>query len=529
MDVQTPNSLPDDVDKLKDIITEQQKMLQSKSLLIDRMQVMLDRFKQQRFGASSEKFPGQHEIQFFNEAELLAHKQNNADGDNSSETGETIDVPAHTRRKKKPRALPPELERVEVHHELDPSERTCSGCGDELERIGEEVSEQLGVIPQHYFVVRHIKGKYACSCKGCMKTAPMPAQPIPGSQASPSVLAQIMVQKFHDGLPLYRQEKIDARIGLDLPRSKRARWLIAAESVLQPLYNLAQEAFFSYDIALSDDTTIQVLKEDGRAPSSKSALWIRRGGPPDKPVVLVDYRQSKSGEAAYSLLSQFNGFLVCDAAKSFNKTVERNQLTLVHCNDHARRRFADILKTADKKDKKAWVATKAIGYYKGLYKIETQAKTLDDEQRLALRQEKAAPLWDEFIGWAQKVMDMSIGHAPSRDALKYLLNHQESLRVYCTDGRLPISNIQSEQVAKTIAISRKNFLFADTPAGASASAMIFSLLETAKANGHNVFRYMSVILTELPRATSVEQIESLLPWQISKDEVARQFANLPAP
>lgn len=526
MDVHSSTPLPDDVEKLKDIIEKQREMLHSKIVLIDRMQTMLERYKQQRFGSSSEKFAGQVEFQFFNEAELTLEDGHHTDID---DTDDTVLVPVHTRKKKKPRTLPENLPRVEVHHELDPSELECSGCGHVLERIGEEISEQLGVVPQQYFVLRNIKGKYACSCKSCIKTAPMPPQPIPGSQASPSLLAQIMVQKFHDGLPLYRQEKIDARIGVELSRSKRARWLIALEPLLQPLYNLAEDQFFGYDIALSDDTTIQVLKEDGRAPSSKSALWIRRGGPPDKPVVLVDYRQSKSAWTAYGLLSEFNGYLVCDAAPSFNRSVRQNQLTLVHCNDHARRRFADIIKTANKAQKKTWVAAKAIGFYKKLYAIEKQAKLLDEQQTLVLRQDKAVPIWEEFIGWAQNVMELNIGHAPSRDALKYLLSHEKSLRVYCTDGRLPISNIQSEHVAKTIALCRKNFLFADTPAGASASAMIYSLLETARANSQNVFKYMSVVLNDLPAATSVEQIEALLPWRISVDEVARRFATLPAP
>ncbi len=530
MDVPTKNTLPDDVDALKHIITDLQRRLHSKEHVIDRLQTLLDRFSQHRFRPRSEKSPDQTELQFFNEAELLATQ--NAESHAHSDADDATPVAAHQRAKKKNRTLPATLQRIEVHHELDEAMRTCS-CGQQLQRIGQEVSEQLGVVPQQHFVIRNIRGKYACSCKSCIKTAAMPAQPIPGSQASPSLLAHIMVQKFHDGLPLYRQEKIAARNGLDLPRSKLARWLMAQEPVLQPLYNLAQDVFFGYDIALSDDTSIQVLKEDGRTPSSKSALWIRRGGPPDKPVVLVDYRQSKSGEAAYSLLCEFNGYRVCDAAKSFNQSVERNQLTLVHCNDHARRRFAEILKISRKKDKqaqtKSWVAKKAIDYYQQLYRIESDAKTLDDTERHRLRQEKAVPMWDAFISWAQTVADQGVGHAPSRDALKYLLNHQTSLRVYCTDGRLPISNIQSEHVAKTIALARKNFLFADTPAGASASAMIYSLLETAKANGHHVFRYMSVVLSELPKATTPAQIETLLPWNLKTDEVSKRFADLPTP
>ena len=531
MDVPTPQSLPDDIDALKRIIEQQQQKLHAKDSVIARMQTLLDRFQQQRFGPRSEKHPGQGEMQFFNEAELLAadEKDDTTGTDIEDHSSAGTRVAAHT-RKPRQRQLPEHLERVVVAHELTDEQRDCDHCGNPLERIGEEVSEQLGIIPQKHYVIRTVRGKYACSCKQCMKTAVAPRQPLPGSQASPNLLANIMVQKFHDGLPLYRQEKIAARAGLDLSRTKLARWLIGCEAVLQPLYNLMQDEFFNYDIALSDDTTIQVLKEDGRAPSSKSALWIRRGGPPDKPVVLVDYRRSKSGETAYGLLDQFKGYLVCDAATNFNKSVQRNQLTLVHCNDHARRRFAEILKTLKSKEKaRGWAASKAIDYYKQLYRIESQAKDLEPQQRLTLRQQKAVPIWDAFIDWAQKVIDGGIGHASSRQALSYLLNHQETLQNYCKDGRLPISNIQSEHVAKTIALARKNFLFADTPAGASASAMIYSVLESAKVNGHNVYRYMAVVLSELPNAISLEQIESLLPWNLTTEQVNDRYAVFPTP
>lgn len=257
---------------------------------------------------------------------------------------------------------------------------------------------------------------------------------------------------------------------------------------------------------------------------------LARGGPPDKPVVLVDYRASKSGATAYGLLSQCHGYLVCDAAPNFNQSIERNGLIAVHCNDHARRRFAEILKGLNKKEKtKGWAATKAIAFYKKLYRIESDIASLDDSQKYHRRQIEAVPLWNEFIGWAQQVMDGGIRHAPSREALTYLLNHQQGLQQYCSDGRLPISNIQSEHVAKTIALARKNFLFADTPAGASASAMIYSLLETAKANHHQVHQYMSVVLSELPNADSIDAIESLLPWNISPDDVRHRFDALPKP
>ncbi|ASJ72821.1 hypothetical protein IMCC3135_13680 [Granulosicoccus antarcticus IMCC3135] len=242
--------------------------------------------------------------------------------------------PANPAKPRPRRVLPDHLERVRVTHELD-EEHRHGRCGGQLMPIGEEITEQIGVIPARQFVIQHVKIKYACECKECgVKTALMPLQPLPGSQASPSILAYTMVAKLLDCLPLYRQEKIWAREGLDLSRSKLARWLIDRASLLQPLYNLMQEVFFAYDIAMSDDTGIQVLKEDGRSASSRSALWIRRGGAPETPVVLLDYNVSKGSAVASMLLEEFKGYLVVDAAPSFNAIVSKNELVTVLCNDH---------------------------------------------------------------------------------------------------------------------------------------------------------------------------------------------------
>lgn len=541
------DKLPDDPSELKRIIQQQQavidrkqkaleqrqrkidghlKTISHKQTLIERLEAQLRLLQQRRFGKSSEKNLDQIELQLFNEAELLALQ---VALDEAGGAPETVAVPAHIRARSKPRALPPNLPRVEVVHDLPEADKICP-CGEPLSHIGDEVLEQLALIPQQYYVLRHLKRKYACTCKACVRTATMPTQPLPASQASPQLLAQVMVSKYHDGLPLYRQEKMAAREGLDLPRAKLARWMIEGAGVFQPLWNLLQDSFFNYDIAWADETGIQVLKENGRAAQSKSYLWIRRGGPPDRPVVLVDYSPSRSGETAYSLLDDFHGYLVCDAYAGYNKSIESNGLAPVFCNDHARRNFADVLKSLGKGDKektKGWVASKAIRFYGRLYAIERGIKDLPPPVKLETRQQQAVPVWDEFLAWAREVQTRGVAHAGTREALAYLTRHADGLRRYCEDGRLPISNILAEHVAKAIAVPRKNFLFADTPAGADASARIYSLLETAKANHHHPQRYLSVLLTELPNATCADDIEALLPWRITPEEVGRRYAAYP--
>lgn len=531
-----PARLPDDPTALKALLLRQQRTIEQQQAALNKeqqravrqrnhielLEERLRRLLAQRFGQRSERNPDQ--FQLFNEAELLAQADalTEQDGDH-----DTVTIPAHRRRRKKAsQALPPDLPRVDVVYDLDPGETHCS-CGEPLQRIGEQVLEQLAVIPQQYYVIRHIRPTYACRCKHCIRTAAMPAQPLPGSRASAPLLAHTMVSKYLDGLPLYRQEKMAARLGLVLPRAKLARWLIDASKVLQPLVNLLNDTFFAYDIAYSDDTGIQVLKEDGRAAASQSALWIRRGGPPNQPVVLVDYAPSKSGEAAYGLLSEFHGTLVCDGAASFNAAVRRNGLNLALCNDHARRRFHKVCVGLGKHKAANSIAQQGLRRYQRLYAIEREAKDLSDEERRAYRQQHAVPVWDDFLAWAERVQREGVSHAGTRDALAYLLKHAQGLRFYCADGRVPISNIRAEHVAKTIAIARKNFLFADTSAGAEASGRIFSLIETARANGHHPQRYLTVLLNELPNVTDLEQVEALLPWNLTPEQVDARFAVYP--
>ena len=480
----------------------------------------------QRYGRSSEKFNAD-QMQLFNEAELLV-ELNPVTEDES----DAVAVKTHQRQKKKTsHALPAHLPRVDVVHDLDDQLETCD-CGNALIEIGEEVLEQLAVVPKQYYVIRHRRKKYACSCRQCMRTATMPAQPLPYSQASPQVIADAMVSKYRDGIPLYRQEKIAARCDVAIPRSKLARWIIDGSELFQPVLNLLTDTFFSYDIAQSDDTGMQVLKEPDRAPHSKSALWIRRGGPPDKPVVLVDYDISKSGETVYKLLSEFRGTLVCDGAPTFNLAADKNKLLLALCNDHARRRFKRVFDQLSKEDKQSAagsVAAEGVRRYKALYKIERDIKSLPAAEKRAVRQEKAVPLWQSFIAWATQTQAEGVRHPGTRDALSYLLKHAKALQTYCHDGRLPISNIRSEHVAKTIAIARKNFMFSDTPAGAEASGRVFSMIETAMANGHHPQRYLAILLSELPNVASVEEVEALLPWHLTPEEVTRRYREYPAP
>ena len=516
------------IDELEAQLSSRNDLLFNKEQQLQKLLLQISQLQNINYGSSSERIvnPDQLKWYFFNEAELLAALDKLAE----QKAAEKTQVKAHTRKGRQSRPLPKELPFVEVVHELPEDQKHCDDCGLELKPIGEDVTEQLGIIPQTYYRIRHKRIRYACACKQCMRTAPIPAQPLPGTQASAVLLAHTMVGKYLDGLPLYRQEKIAAREGIDLPRTKLARWIIQCSAMLQVMFNLMEDIFFDHDIGQADETGLQVLKEPGRRAENKSWLWIRRGGPPDKPVVLVNYSPSRAGAVAAELLDGFEGYLVCDAYSGYHPLIKAGQILLVFCNDHARRRFAQIIKSVGKDHSiDHLIATRAVAWYRVLYALEKRIKDNTADEKYQARQQEAVPHWEAFMDWAKLLLEQGVVHKPTREALQYLVNHEVQLRRYCDDGRLPMTNIKAEHVAKTIAIPRKNFLFSDSQQGAKASAMIYSIIETARANEHNPFEYMTVLLTRLPSASCVEEFEQLLPWNITPDQVREQLKSYPRP
>lgn len=509
--------LKDQAQKLKD----REALIYNKEEQVQKLLQQISQLQNHQFGARSERLlnPNQLEWDFFNEAELLAALDALAEQKKAN-------VKSHKRRGRKSKPLPLDLPRVDVPHEPDNTQ--CHDCGEQMTRIGEDVSEQLAIVPQVFYVIRHIRGRYACKCKQSARTAPKPKQPLAGTIASAVLLAYILVAKYLDGLPLYRQEKMAARAGIELPRNKMARWVVDCGLSLKPIYDLLEQSIWDYDITLADETGIQVLKEPDRAAQSKSWLWIRRGGPPGKEVVLVDYSPSRSSKVATELFRDFSGYLVCDAYSGYLPLRTDGKAVLVYCNDHARRRFTNVVKAVGKDHSvNNIIATRGAAWYRCLYAVEESIKEQAPENKYQVRQEKAVPLWNEFMKWTKKLLEQGVQHQGTREALQYLANHEVQLRRYCEDGRLPISNIKSEHVAKTIAVPRKNFLFADTQAGAKASAMSYSIIETAKVHRHNPHKYLTVLLTELPNATQASDYEKLLPWNLSSETVDELFKSYP--
>lgn len=379
--VSPANTLPDDIDALKALIVEQQEQLVRKDAQLNTLREQLNILIAKRFGPSSEKGDKQ-QLGLFNEAEAAVDTEQD-----EAPVEQPLSVPAHLRKKPGRRPLPDYIEREEVLHDLPATEKVCPHDGTALERIGEEVSEQLDVIPAKVRVLRHIRPKYACPCcRQGIKTAPLPPQPIPRSIASPALLAHVCTAKYVDALPLYRLEAILQRAGIDLPRATLAHWMMKLGELIVPLINLLRDGVLEYGIVQMDETTVQVLKEKDKTPSSKSYMWVQRGGPPDKPVLLFDYDPSRSGAVPLRLLEGYRGFVQCDGYEGYGAVGKREDITLVGCWAHARRKFDEAIKAQGNKGKaKAGRAAKGLAFIQQLYRIEKLARERSPEERKAMR------------------------------------------------------------------------------------------------------------------------------------------------
>jgi len=515
------NTLPDDTDSLKRMIIElQESYNKNTDILLEQIRHLRDKL----FGRKSEKMaadPIAYPLPLFDMPEPEA-----GDGSLGKEE-EEIHIPAHTRKKRGRKALPEDLPRVEVVHDLAEEEKTCS-CGCQLSRIGEEVSEKLDIIPARIRVIRHIRPKYACrQCEGLeddgpsVKIAPVPLQILPKSMATSGLLAHVLTAKFVDALPFYRQEKQFDRLGVDLGRATMCNWAMKAAEACQPLLNLLHEEALAGSFVNIDETTVQVLNEPGRAPTTKSYMWVFRRGSPDKTVLLYQYHPTRAGDAAAVFLRGFKGYVQTDGYSGYDFLDHERDIRHIGCWAHARRKFMDVIKAQGKKRKKTGSADVALQYIRKLYRIEKEArnKNLSAEEIYRERQERSKPLLEEFRQWLSKRSLQTPPKGLLGKAMSYTLKQWNRLVGYLEDGDLSPDNNAAENRIRPFVVGRKNWLFSGTPEGARASAALYSLIETAKGNGLEPYSYLRHIFTKLPTASTLEDIEALLPWRLDKKQL----------
>ena len=479
------------------VIAEQKKR-------IDILEEYLRLERSRRFTSSSEKNSPQEEMQF-DEAESLAEQDDQP----------TEEPPKSLSKKQGGRkGLSPKLPRTQIYLRLSDEEK--EGAIDTFFTV---VKEELDIIPAHVRVLEYLQEKAVFinqEKERKIKSATLPKHPLNKCIASISMLAFIIISKYCDGLPLYRLEGIVKRYGGNITRTSLARWMIRVALEMQPLINLMREHQLAYDYLQIDETRIKVLKEAEKSPTSDKWMWVSRGGPPDKPVILFDYDPSRGKEVPVRLLEGFKGYLQCDGLASYNEFCKTNQLIQLGCMDHARRKFVEAQKGIDpKKKKKTSMADVAVNKIGQLYAIERKIKDLPAKEKYRYRQEHSVPKLDELKIWLDEKITKIPKGGLTYKAIYYALNQWEKLIAYCQDGRLNISNVLAENAIRPFVIGRKAWLFSDTTHGAKASGTLYSLIETVKANGLEPFQYVKEVLSRLPYAESVEDIEALLPWNVN--------------
>jgi transposase len=498
-----------------DIIQENinlKKIISDKNNRIQRLEDYIRSLNQKQFGSSSEKLEA-IQADLFVEAEEDEDASANAEIESTEEA--TVTVAAHQRKQHRV-SIPADLPRVEIIHDLPEDQKVCPHDGSALKPIGFESHEQLDVIPAKIQVLHHKRLKYACPCcEGFLITASKPAQPIEKSIASPGLLASVATQKYVDALPLYRQTDIFKRIGLELDRTTLANWMIRCGQLVQPLINLIHEKMVDQTILHADETRVQVLNEPGRAAETQSFMWVLRSITPNCAAVLFHYEPTRSGKSAEMLLRDYQGALMVDGFSGYNSVCEKNPIHRLGCWAHARRKFVDVQKihrSAGRLKGKTGKADQALAYIQQLYRIESEIKEKHSLDKLTARQQQSKPIIDKLKSW----IDKSIAHSPPESAigkaLFYLHEQWPRLIRYLDSGDYPIDNNAAENAIRPFVVGRKNWLFSASQKGATSSANLYSLIETAKANGLEPYAYLKSIFTELPNATTVEEIEKCLPW-----------------
>jgi transposase len=441
--------------------------------------------KKRLYGPSSEQTtPGQAAL-LFNEAETEAAPEPPAP---ETETVTYVRRKSNGQREQQLENLP--VEEIEYH--LTEAQCVCPACDGPMHEMGADIRQEIKIVPPSVTLVKHIRAKYAC--RRCERneintpilTASMPTPAFPNSLASPSAVAHIMSQKFVEGSPLYRQEQSLARLGFELSRQTMANWMLAGADWLQRIYDRMHTLLLERDILHADETTVQVLKEAGRSAQSQSYMWLYRTGRDRPPIVLFEYQPTRAREHAQKFLTGYRGFLNVDGYAGYEGL---SGVTLVGCLAHARRKFVDAITVLPKpeRNKGTTYSHAGLAFCDRLFAIERDLRDATPQERHAGREKRSKPALDAFRLWLDDMDSQALPRSGLGTAVSYCRNQWPKLIAFLEDGRLEIDNNRSERSIKPFVIGRKNWLFANTPRGARASSLIYSIVETAKENALNPF------------------------------------------
>jgi transposase len=497
-------SLQAELDSHRQIVSDQAEELRTRSQRIDHMKLMIEKLRHMMFGKKSEKIVLKLEqLEFGLEEEETTQAEMEAGLDRVSPAKEP-----KTRPERKP--LPEHLDREVVTHV--PGRDCCPDCGSELRHFGDDVSEQLEYIPDSFKVIRHVRPKF--SCTGCDRVveAPAPSRPIERGLAGPSLLAHVVVSKFADHLPLYRQSEIYARQGVEISRSTLAGWVGGASDLLSPLVDAIQKHVLAGRKLHADDTPMPVLSP-GSGKTKTGRLWTyvrddRPGGEDIAPAVWFAYSEDRKGEHPRQHLKNFRGALQADAYAGFHH-LYGNHIYEAACWAHARRKFHEIHVVHASP-----TTTGALARIGALYAIEDEIRGKPADLRLSIRQSRARPLLDEFRTWMEKALRSLSSKSETAGAIRYALSRWRALTRYTEDGLLEIDNSAAERALRAVALGRKNFLFCGSDSGGERAAAMYTLIGSAKLNGLDPELYLRTVLAQIADHP-ISNIQDLLPWNLA--------------
>ncbi len=467
-----------------------------KQLKIDQLTHEMAIHKRWRFGKHSEQLHGEqrHLFEETIDADLEAI---------ALELKALQAVEAKTEPKQTPKRapLPANLPRTEVRHE---PESTVCACGCSLKRIGEDVSEKLDYTPGVFTVERHVRGKWVCDQCETLIQAPVPPHVIDKGIPTTGLLAHVLVAKYLDHLPLYRQEGIFGRAGLEIPRSTLAQWVGRCGVELQPLVDALRNEMFERGVLHADETPVSMLVP-GKGSTQKAYVWAYGTTRYDAlQAVVYDFAEGRSGENARRFLEGWKGKLVCDDYKGYKALFEHG-VTEVGCMAHARRKFHDLWES-----QKSPIAEEALQFFRSIYDIERTAQHLDANERRRLRELQTKPILDTLHHWLILQRQQATDGTALARAIDYSLKRWEALTLFAKDGELPIDNNHVENRIRPIALGRANWLFAGSLRGGQRAAAAMSLIQSAKLNGHDPYAYLKDVLTRLPTQPA-SRLGELLP------------------
>jgi transposase len=520
----TDDSLPTDLASAHALIiaqraalTEAQREVQHRALLIEKLKYTIKKLRHERFGQSSERgaLLDQLELQLADLEEDVAQAETTA-------AAETVTVSSFERRKPARRPLPAHLPRERIVY---PAPTTCPCCGDSrLRKIGEDVTETLELIPRQWKVIQHVREKFSCRACEAITQPPAPSHPIARGRAGPKLLAHVLFAKYGMHLPLNRQSDVYAREGIDLDVSTLADWVGAAAATLMPLNEMIRAHGFAAERIHADDTTVPVLAKNK---TRTGRLWTyvrddRPFGGHDPPAAVLFYSRDRSGEHPEQHLASYAGLMQADAYAGFNRLYEANRkggpIIEAACWAHGRRKFFDLARLS-----KAPIAAEAVKRIDVLFAIEREINGLAPQQRLRVRQQRSRPLIIELQIWLREQRARLSKNSDTTKAINYIVNRWDAFTRFLDDGRLCMSNNAAERALRAVAVGRKNWTFAGSDEGGRRAAAIYTLIATAKLNNIDPQAWLADVLARLPDHPA-KRIHELLPWNWHRQNIAAQAA-----